>query len=87
MNEENLRIMIGKIIDQSFDLWVANLAEEIQRQIYPKAVDSKKQLLTVKDLEKYLNLGYNEVEISSKTIITPLAIDFIKENNLKLLRK
>lgn len=46
-----------------------------------------KKLISAKDLEKILEKGLKEVEIDKNTILTPLAKDIIKNNNLKLIVK
>lgn len=55
--------------------------------ISKKQVDfQNKRLITESDLQKLFLTGCQEVLIGNKAMITPLARDYIKEKNIKLIR-
>ncbi len=46
-----------------------------------------KILITEKDIKDILNLGQNVIAVTSNTVITPLAQDFIRTNGINIITK
>lgn len=65
-----------------------NISEAEQKDVIPKNKNilelGNKKLLTEADIKKACEDGYNEINISKKTIITSLAVDCIRINGVKI---
>lgn len=51
-----------------------------------KVLDLKERLITESRIAELFSMGYQEIRIAKNAMITPLAVDFIKSKQLKILR-
>lgn len=51
-----------------------------------KALDLKERLITESRIAELFSMGYREIRVTKNAMITPLAVDFIKSKQLKILR-
>ncbi|WP_432663248.1 hypothetical protein R9X47_22050 [Wukongibacter baidiensis] len=75
--------------------------EEVKDESKPEAIKAQKQegaevtqkatisrkLISERDIEKLWNRGYKTISTDKRSIITPLAIDFIRRNEINIIRK
>lgn len=78
------RKMYPKVRRRLFKLY-----EEYEKQIldYGAELIGWESVITEKDVSRYSDAGGKCITVSQSTIVTPLAMDFIKAHNMKLERR